>query len=471
MNIKKILHFSIGPIGAALLGILTIPVLAWLFSIEDIGRFSILQIILSFSCILFTLGLDQAYVREYHETDNHGELFKTVIIPSIILVLICIFFFLFNIKLIAQYAYHFPSSLLSWMTIICVILTILLRYISLTIRMQEKGLLYSVSQFSPKLILLLAILYLYFFDQSGFDFKKLIIIQSFSLFFVFLIFIFFIKEEILQLFHAKFNLSLLKIMLSFGLPLVIGGLVFWLMQSSSRILLLKFSTLKEVGIFGVATSVAAGFSVLTSIFNTIWAPTVFKLIKQGRGKDEVEKVSEYISLLISIIVIFISFLMPVIPKFLPNNYLGIEYVVLLCVMQPLFYTLSEATAVGILINRKTKYSVLISILGLMVNLILLLILVPSYGSLGAAISISVSFWLYFIFRTEFSKIVWESINSKKIYLSTFLCLIFTLGVGVMHLNYIYTVIGAFLLLILNIAIFLNIFKMSFRSLINIFKYR
>lgn len=471
MNIKKILHFSIGPIGAAVLGVLTIPMLAWLFSIEDIGRFSILQIILSFSCILFTLGLDQAYVREYHETDNHSVLFKTVLITSISLSLMCVFFFLFNIKLIAQYAYHVPSALLSWMTIICVLLTIFLRYISLTIRMQERGLLYSISQFSPKLILLLAILYLYFFGQSTFDFKNLIIIQSFSLFFVFLIFIFFTRKEFLQLFYAKFNIYLLKIMLAFGLPLVVSGLVFWLMQSSSRIFLLKFSTLKEVGIFGVATSVAAGFSVLTSIFNTIWAPIVFKLIKEGRGKNEVEKVSEYIALLISIVVIFISILMPIIPKFLPNNYLGIEYVVLLCVMQPLFYTLSEATAVGILVKRKTKYSVLISILGLIVNLILLVILVPSYGALGAAISISVSFWLYFIFRTEFSKIVWESINSKKIYLSTFLCLGFVLSVGVMHLNYIYIAIGAFLLLISNVAIFLNIFKMSFTSLINIWKYR
>lgn len=469
MNLKKILHFSIGPIGAAALGILTVPMLTWSFSVEDIGRFSILQIIMSFSCVLLTLGLDQAYVREYNESIDQGTLFKTVLGASLGFSCIFITLCLFNIKFISEYGYQVSSVFLSWMTILCVILTILLRYISLSIRMQEKGLLYSVSQIFPKIFLLFAIIYFYLIGQKNLDFYHLITIQVLSLFFVFIIFVFFIKDNIFQLIYSKFDFLLFKKLLNFGFPLVISGLVFWLMQSCSRLALLKFSTLKEVGLFGVAISIAAGFSVLTAVFNTIWVPVIYKLVKDGKGVVEVERISEYIALLISIIIFFFCLVMPVIPRFLPASYDGIEYIILLCIMQPLFYTLSEATAVGILIKRKTNYSILISLLGLVTNLIFLIVLVPAYGALGAAISISISFWLYFIFRTELSIILWEKFKKAKIYLSTLLSLAFVVLVAIRYLDYLYIVFGALILFIANVIIFREIFKNILINVIYFFK--
>ena len=191
MNIKKIFHFSIGPIGAALLGILTVPILAWSFSPEDIGRFTVLQIIMSFSCILFTMGLDQSYVREYHESPDEAVLFKTVLIAPLVIFSLFIIIFLNNIILISEKSYQINSSYLSWITILGVLLTILLRYISLTIRMQERGLLYSVSQLTPKLLLLFLIFLMYIFDWIDKSFYTLITIQVSSLFLIFLIFLIF----------------------------------------------------------------------------------------------------------------------------------------------------------------------------------------------------------------------------------------------------------------------------------------
>ena len=44
MNARKVLAFSVGPIGAAALGLITLPIVAWLFSPEDIGRLTMLQV-------------------------------------------------------------------------------------------------------------------------------------------------------------------------------------------------------------------------------------------------------------------------------------------------------------------------------------------------------------------------------------------------------------------------------------------
>lgn len=465
MNIKKILAFSLGPIGGALLGILTIPILAWSFSVADIGRFGILQLILSFSCILFTLGLDQAYVREYHEVSDRGVLFKTALITSIAFFGIIVFFLLFKAKIISSWAYQVPSFFLSVMTIICIFFNILLRYLSLTVRMQERGILYSISQIFPKLILLITVVTFYFFNGNNFDFYYLITMQFFSLFLVSLIFIYFIKEDFLIVFTKKTDLKLLKKLFKFGFPLVLSGLVFWLMQSASRVVLLKISTLEEVGIFSVAISIAAGFSIFASIFNTLWAPEIYKLVKAGKGVSEVEIASEYIAFLISMVVSFITILMPLIPFFLPKDYEGIEYLVLLCIMQPLFYVLSEATAVGLLVERKTNYTIFISIVGLMINFILLMALVPVYGALGAAISISLSFWFFFILRTEFACSLWEDITRKKVYISTSISLLFVVINSFFKIDYFISIFGVFILFFINIFIFKDLTRKMLKSIL------
>ena len=88
MTRNKILGYAIGPIGAALMGFITLPVITWFYSVEDIGRISMLQVVASFSALLFCLGLDQAYVREYHGHKIKPQLFKSALSPGLILSLI-----------------------------------------------------------------------------------------------------------------------------------------------------------------------------------------------------------------------------------------------------------------------------------------------------------------------------------------------------------------------------------------------
>ena len=85
MDAKKVLAFSIGPISGAVLGLITLPIIAWYFSPEDIGRLTMLTVTISFSLLLFSLGLDQAYVREFHEVKDKPSLLKGVFLPGFIL--------------------------------------------------------------------------------------------------------------------------------------------------------------------------------------------------------------------------------------------------------------------------------------------------------------------------------------------------------------------------------------------------
>ena len=82
MTPKKIAEFALGPIAGAFLGFISLPIMAWFFTIEDIGRLAMLNVVTGFSTLLFSLGLDQAYVREYHEVTNKPALFKETLCPG-----------------------------------------------------------------------------------------------------------------------------------------------------------------------------------------------------------------------------------------------------------------------------------------------------------------------------------------------------------------------------------------------------
>ena len=90
MTLVRILHYAIGPVGAGILGLLTVPILTWYFSADDIGRITMFQVILNLSVMIFSLSLHQAYVREYHEVDNKAALLKAATLPGLLLLLLFI---------------------------------------------------------------------------------------------------------------------------------------------------------------------------------------------------------------------------------------------------------------------------------------------------------------------------------------------------------------------------------------------
>ena len=60
MNLNYISSFAIGPIISAAFSLITIPFLTWFFSVEDIGRFTMVQITLGLTVSLLSLAMHQA---------------------------------------------------------------------------------------------------------------------------------------------------------------------------------------------------------------------------------------------------------------------------------------------------------------------------------------------------------------------------------------------------------------------------
>lgn len=421
MNIKKIASFAIGPIGGAALGFITLPIITWYFSVEDIGRIALLNVILGLCTLFFSFGLDQAYVREYHEYEDKSLLFKMTILPGLLCLLCAGGILVLTQDFISVLLFDIESPLVNILIVVCVIATFIARFLSLILRMQEKGLAFSMSQLLPK-ILFLFVIGFYILKNTEFVFLQLLYATTASILFVCLVFAWNTRNEWTQSIGAKIDKQKIKEMLKYGVPLIFGGVAYWGLNSLDRFFLKYYSDYTELGIYSVSVSFAAVAVIIQSVFSTVWAPTVYKWVKDGENLDKIHQVSEYILYAVVAIFSLVGMFSWIIDFILPAHYADVRYIVIACLGAPLLYTLSETTVVGINVMRKTKFSLFAACGALVVSMSANILLIPAFGATGAAISSCIAFFIFFILRTEFSILVWKPIPRLKLYFCTIIAI-------------------------------------------------
>lgn len=417
MELKKLLQFSSGPIISAVLGFATLPFVAWFFSIEDVGRLAISMVIFGLSGSFIGLETHQAYVREYHEESNKVSLFKCALVPGIIIYVLVLVFVSLQFFSISDLVFGIDSDLLTALLLSGILATFLINMLAHVIRMQERAIVFSITQVVPKLFFLVLITSVLIFDVKS-DFKLLLSMNIVSLLVTLLILLWFTRGTWLPGLTGSLNISLLKRMLKFCTPLIIGGFAYWGLTTMDRVFLRSISGFGELGIYSMAGAIGGSLFIISAVFSNMWHPIIYKWAKDGVEPEKIQTVIDYTFLAVTLLWTCFGMLSWLLPYFLPPEYAAVEYIVLACIAMPLFYLLSEATVVGIGITRKSKYATLASVIAFCVNIILNFLLTPKFGASGAAIASLSAFFVFFICRTEFSARLWYSFCRSKIYLIT-----------------------------------------------------
>lgn len=420
MTPKKIAAFAIGPIGGALLGLISLPIITWFFSQEDVGRMAMLQVTIGFSTLFFSLGLDQAYVREFHEVSDKPSLLKRAMLPGLILLAIILITLLSLGGTLADLLFERPEFHLSILAAIALLSAFISRFLSLVLRMNERGFAYSMSQLLPKL-LLLTVIGTYLVIGAEKSLTNLVVANTSALVFVCVVFAYNTRRDWLASVKAPLDVHHLKHMLRFGLPLILGGIAFWGLTAIDKIFLRTLASFEELGLYSVAVSFAAAATILQSVFSTVWAPTVYKWASKGEGLENVHKVSRYILALVVVAFCLAGLLSWIVTFFLPPKYDAVQWIVVSCLGFPLLYTLSETTVVGIGISRRSSFAMLAAVSSFLINLVGNWLLIPEFGAAGAAVSTCISFWVFFVLRTEFSIYLWRSMPRVLLYAFTLAC--------------------------------------------------
>ena len=424
MNLSKLLGFAFGPFMAAGLGLISVPLMAWIFTAEVIGQIAMLNSFLAGSALVLTLGLDQSYVREYHEINNKPQLLLSLaslsLVATLFFAVIVLLFNSFFVNLLFTQQDE-PFLIASGLALL-IIITILYRFLSLVLRMQQQALKFSLLQISAKLTLVVTLLFL-FLLTGEFGFETAFSLSCLSLLVATLFALFFTWRECCLAFKESFDVQLIKQAVKFGMPLVVSGFAYWGLISVDRWAIRYYVGLEQLGVYSVAFSFAAVMTIFQQVFSTIWAPVVYQWHNKGIDIKQFLIVTDWVVIVLSTVFFIACILSPLLSLLLPVAFHDVIYLLPACMLFPLFYTLSETTVVGMNVARKTAYSIMVTLLPLALNLLLCYLLIPTYFAGGAAVAVASAFALYLLLRTEVSKRVWQSFHTVKLYAVAFFLLI------------------------------------------------
>ena len=446
--IKKFLSFSIGGYINILIGFLIVPITTRMLSPEQYGVSSLIDVIVQILVIATSLSMEQGFVRFFfeEEEENRGKLLYTSLVPFFILgTLAFLLIFIFR-KDISIFIVGKNENLI-W---ICLIFAILFRAINtfsfLVVRMKQRGNIFSILTVAIKLFEFVFILIL--FQYFGNDYKTLIFSSVLANLIVAIISILF-ERRIWNLKNLKFLKdckTTKKELFNFSYPLILTMALNWLFASLDKITIRTFSNLNEVGIYSGAFKIVALLSVIQSGFSTFWTPTALEhYTKNPEDTEFYKKANDYLSLVFFLLGIGMLLTRDIIGFLLGKKFYNSIFVMPTLLFIPIMYLLSETTMVGIGFKKKTKYFLYVSIIASISNLIGNLLLVPYLGAKGAAISTGISYIVFFTSRTYFSnKLIKFGFNLKRIYVVTFLMLLYALFLS--FYNMIYLTVGLGILL-------------------------
>jgi O-antigen/teichoic acid export membrane protein len=389
--------------------------MAWYFSVEDIGRYSILQVLVGLSVLVGTLGLDQAFVREFYESKDRYALFKALVMPGfVVLLLVLVISANFSELISLSIFNYYPSLYFFGLLFFAIIFSFLAKFLSLILRMEERGIVYSLALVIPKLLFLMILLFIFIFEVAP-TFLTLITSYVLSLSIFLLILLYNTRTYVSKALKCNIDFESLKAHLEYSLPLLLSGLAFWLLAAMDRFFLKGLSSLEELGLYSIAINFAGIAVVMQGVFSTIWVPTVFKWISTNLKADRIKNITNSILIVIFLLWSLIGTLTWLIPYILPEAYASVAYILMPCMAYPFLYALSEVTGIGIVVKKKTKFSLYSAMVALIFNAAGNYIFIPEYGAAGAASVSAVSFLIYFMIKSEIGINLWGSFNRKLIY--------------------------------------------------------
>lgn len=465
--IKNFLSFSIGGYVSLVIGFFTIPIITRLVTPEQYGIFSFFNLIINLGMLFIILGFDQGFVRYYYEEKNRFLLlYCSLKYPCIFFIILIPVFFLFKNK-ISYFVYQEINIFMVMVLILTIFFSIVNRFSMLIVRMNKKGLKFSLLQIFQQIFNFVFILG--FYKRYGNSYKILVLAYAFSIILITLLSIIFEKNTWLKNTKEKLKINI-EDLFKYGYPFILTMSLTWIFQSSDKIIIKIFSDLNELGLYAAAFKIIALINVVQTGFTMFWVPVAYeKYNKEPENKIFFEQVFNVISFVMLLLAIMVLMSKNLIILLLGKKYSLAGMIMPCLVFMPIMYTVSETTVLGINFSKKTNYHIVISLLVAIFNIVGNLILVPIFGAKGAAISTGIAYISFFSLRTYFAKkLINYNFKLKRFYLVSVLVFFYSLYLS-FYDNIVFALCSGIALITILITLYFNEIKTIYSIIKNIKK--
>ena len=349
--------------------------------VRDFGVLTFAQTTATMLLCFANLGFDNVLINEFSKNDlREKNIFSTALISRVIISMV---FVVFSILFVINYS--MPSST-KWVYVISTI--------SLIFQSQTTWFSYFQAKSKSLKIVKLSLISLIFssslkayllYKEAGIIWFSISYTFDFAISF-FVIFIF--SHNNFNIFSLKsFRIDILKYLLLKSWPLIASSILVVLYMRLDQVMIMKMMGAESVGVYNVAVKIAESYIFVP----TALATSLYPLISKEFTKKNVRLYFDLIvssSLLFGIITLFCCYW--VIPLLFGDAYVKANEILAVTIFSSIFAIIGGAcTNIMIIINL--SYMRLVrAVVGLVINFILNLMMIPMYGIIGAAFSSLIS---------------------------------------------------------------------------------
>lgn len=211
------------------------------------------------------------------------------------------------------------------------------------------------------------------------------------------------------------NIEKMKSMIKYSAVLIPNSFMWWIMNSSDRIMVASMISTSANGVYAVSYKIPTLLSVFTSIFNQAWG---YSAIKEEGTKDEQNYNNKILQALIAFTMIAAIGLITITKPFL-NIYVSAEYYkawkyVPFLVIGSVYLTFGTFMSSSYVVHKDSFGFLFSGTFGAVINIVLNFILIPHIGTMGAAIATCLSYIMVFVFRIVHTRkyLKYEIANKK-----------------------------------------------------------
>jgi O-antigen/teichoic acid export membrane protein len=398
---------------------LLVPLYTNIFNPSEYGIITELYAYSSFLLIIFTYGMETAYFRFVQIEDYKNKVYPTSLFSILCSSIIFLLIFAILIPFIANWLNYNNNSYLLWLLLLILISDSLLAIPFAQLRQQNKAWKFVFLRLTNIFINVLAnIIFLIIFPyltNKGYN-LNCIYNKSIGVGYVF---ISNLIANILTLilispsFFIKYNvdLSLLKNMLKYSLPLLVAGLAGMVNETFDRVMLKHLVTDKQnamfqLGIYGANYKISILMTLFIQTFRFAAEPFFFNKYKDKDAKETYASVMKYFVWFGLFIFLFVNLYIHFIQYFIGEPFrVGLKIVPIL-LLANLFLGIFYNLSVWYKLKNLTIYGAALTIIGAIITILFNFILIPIIGYVGAA-------WTTFI--CYFSITILSYFWSKKHY--------------------------------------------------------
>ncbi len=403
--LNKILGFSLGPFAVALLGIILVPIITRFISPEEYGKTGMFVVAQGLIAVIMYMGMDQAFAREFSATKGSKDdlMVNAMLLPLAISVVLGVGMFLLKDWVSYLLFDNEEETLAVCLMAIMFPFMVVQQFGLLKLRFEEKGFLYSFLSILLKVwTLILCVTLLVTYQRS---FRSVVYGMALAEILNGIV-LGIVSFRNFHLTHGCIQAERIKVLLKFALPLIPATAISWLLTSMDKVMLRSLCTYDELGLYTAASKIVNALGIIQTCFTTIWVPVAFRWHEEGKDRKYFELVMKLVAAGMSCICFGILMCKDLIGWFLGDDFVKAIGVFPFLMLQPIMYTMSETTTLGISFNRKTGYNIVVSLLSGLTNLVLNYFFIPIWGGVGAALATGISYVVFFAVRTWISRRLW-----------------------------------------------------------------